>query len=1092
MSLLKEDLRAVDNHWAVLAVGEENRDYGLKIVNSRLVTKAVGREMNLSLEPSEEDDRLLKRLLMAYEIAAVEGLSEFLSISSENQNLKTQCIAGAWRAFEIKRLFEVPQDTNKRIYHVLHLSALAYCGDRWSDIQRWYTENQDFISTPSVADQSWDNRLLYRLYSCWIRLIRKKGWDDLDRIREIIAGLREDQEEFESKSLGKESGNEKMALRLIALYNWAKSTELLAKFILQGEPRAINPLLDKHFEAAINAAIAGGDAQLEILMRWLHAAGRQMVSGSLWRVAHSINSRVTSFVASTTKKQSMFELLPPQRAALQEQGLLDQAATAVVIDLPTSGGKTLLAQFRILQALNQFDRQSGWVAYVVPTRALSSQITRRLRRDFSPIGVKVEQLTGAIEIDAIEEEMLSSENISDERTFDILVATPEKLQLIIRNKKINRPLALVVMDEAHNIESESRGMRIELLLATIKQESNEANFLLLMPFVDKVDQLARWLASDTNSGRAISLGTSVWKPNDRVVGMYKAVIDDSQRAGWKLKFKTLTTTPNSIHLSGTHDVGETRPIDVPKSRVIDSNGNQKGFALQTAAISTVFSKRGTSIAVGDSIRSVWSMARKSTDELPKFDEISSRIKLVQKFLKAEISPNFELIEMLSHGVAVHHSGLSDEVRALIEWLAEENELNVLCATTTIAQGINFPVSSVFLASKNYRLSAYPYMQEMPPRDFWNLAGRAGRMNQDSVGVIGLAEANRTEEIANYLNRATGELVSRLVAVVESLDEAQTTEELIAVIQQDQWEDFRCYVNHLVNEMDNIETVINNAELSLRNTYGYRILQDSPEGQSRAQKLLEATKQYAHKISTNPGQVAMADMTGFSFEGVGKALSGLNSLENKLTIDDFSTDNLFGDSKGIADLYGVMLRVPQLARNLDDLRTSGETYTQLASITNDWVSGRSIQDIAATYFQSDDNDITSSITDACRAIYRNLTNNGTWGLSAISRISGINFEELTDEEKRKIDLLPAMIYHGVKTEEGVLMRMNGVPRSVAEKLGEDFKDYIDSENTGTSIQIARTFLESSDQSIWDNAKPENSPLSGEEYKKVWKVISGETN
>lgn len=104
----------------------------------------------------------------------------------------------------------------------------------------------------------------------------------------------------------------------------------------------------------------------------------------------------------------MFELLPPQRSALQEQGLLDQAATAVVIDLPTSGGKTLLAQFRILQALNQFAEDGGWVAYVVPTRALSAQITRRLRRDFTPIGIRVEQLTGAVEIDAIEDEMLSA------------------------------------------------------------------------------------------------------------------------------------------------------------------------------------------------------------------------------------------------------------------------------------------------------------------------------------------------------------------------------------------------------------------------------------------------------------------------------------------------------------------------------------------------------------------------------------------------------------------------------------------------------------------------------------------------------------
>ena len=114
----------------------------------------------------------------------------------------------------------------------------------------------------------------------------------------------------------------------------------------------------------------------------------------------------------------MFELLPPQRAALVEQGLLDQAKTAIVVDLPTSGGKTLLAQFRILQALNQFRAEVGWVVYVAPTRALSAQITRRLRTDFEPIGLRVEQLTAAVEVDAFEEELLADRS----EPFDILVA----------------------------------------------------------------------------------------------------------------------------------------------------------------------------------------------------------------------------------------------------------------------------------------------------------------------------------------------------------------------------------------------------------------------------------------------------------------------------------------------------------------------------------------------------------------------------------------------------------------------------------------------------------------------------------------------
>ena len=215
---------------------------------------------------------------------------------------------------------------------------------------------------------------------------RKKGWDDLDRIREIIAGLRDDQKTHEEHRLRNDSKavDRAMALRLAALYNWAKATETLAIYTIQGEPSEPLGVLDKHFEAGIKAAAASGDAQHEIILRWLHASARIMVTNSLWWATRSVNSQTSKFVHTLTHREhrAMFELLPPQRAALLEQGLLDQAKTAIVVDLPTSGGKTLLAQFRILQALNQFQADNGWVAYVAPTRALSAQISRRLRPRF--------------------------------------------------------------------------------------------------------------------------------------------------------------------------------------------------------------------------------------------------------------------------------------------------------------------------------------------------------------------------------------------------------------------------------------------------------------------------------------------------------------------------------------------------------------------------------------------------------------------------------------------------------------------------------------------------------------------------------------
>ena len=48
---------------------------------------------------------------------------------------------------------------------------------------------------------------------------------------------------------------------------------------------------------------------------------------------------------------------------------------------------------------------------------------------------------------------------------------------------MGRPLSLVVVDEAHTIQSANRGLKLELLLATINKECVRAQFLLLTPFI---------------------------------------------------------------------------------------------------------------------------------------------------------------------------------------------------------------------------------------------------------------------------------------------------------------------------------------------------------------------------------------------------------------------------------------------------------------------------------------------------------------------------------------------------------------------------------------------------------------------------------
>lgn len=304
MTLSAETLRSLQSHWAVQSIGSDNLSRAANLVNERLAQRAVGKQITFSFVQTAEDERLLERVALAYEMAAIEGLDALSRPSGGDTALREQAIAAAFRAFDIRRLLSVPTATHDRLLHVLQFSALAYCGDRCSDLRRWYKENGTALSTPSVADAPWDRRLLYRLFDCWVRLYRKYGWDDLDRVREIIAGLREDQKTHEERRLknGSQAADRAIALRLAALYHWAKATEVLALYMLQGEPSDVFGQLDKHFEAAIKAAVASNDAQHEIVLRWLHAAGCIMVTNSLWWATRTVNSKTSEFVRALTHR----------------------------------------------------------------------------------------------------------------------------------------------------------------------------------------------------------------------------------------------------------------------------------------------------------------------------------------------------------------------------------------------------------------------------------------------------------------------------------------------------------------------------------------------------------------------------------------------------------------------------------------------------------------------------------------------------------------------------------------------------------------------------------------------------------------------
>jgi hypothetical protein len=284
----------------------------------------------------------------------------------------------------------------------------------------------------------------------------------------------------------------------------------------------------------------------------------------------------------------------------------------------------------------------------------------------------------------------------------------------------------------------------------------------------------------------------------------------------------------------------------------------------------------------------------------------------------------------------------------------------------------------------------------------------------------------------------------------------------------------------LNEKKELQATLNEMDRMLSNTFGYSELKSINPRLS--EQLLETTKKYTENIAKNMGNVARADMTGFSVESIKTAMKEISQLEYKLTTSDWMPDSLFGSSASkLPDLFSVLFKIDQLNFTHDE--EQGRKQTRTADIAQAWIEGETIQEIAVRFF---DGSGSNEISKVYKEIYGKLANGGTWGLSALSRISDINFDTLSDGDKRQLNLMPAMLYHGVKSEESVLMRMNSVPRSFAEKLGSKFKQEVENRNVAT----ARQYLNGLEDGEWDFVTSHSQYLSGKDCKKVWQILSGE--
>jgi superfamily II DNA/RNA helicase/tetratricopeptide (TPR) repeat protein len=388
----------------------------------------------------------------------------------------------------------------------------------------------------------------------------------------------------------------------------------------------------------------------------------------------------------------------------------------LVVSLPTSAGKTRIAELCILRCLADGRR----VVFVTPLRALSAQTETTLLKTFGPLGKTISALYGSIGVSGFDDDAI--------RERDIVVATPEKLDFALRNDpSLLDDVGLLIFDEGHMIGLNEREVRYEVQIQRLlrRPDAHQRRIVCLsaiLPDGDQLDDFAAWLRRDhpgdliKNDWRPTRLryGEVVWtSPAARL----NLRVGDERP--WVQRFLTGAAPPHWI------------PPKRRRTRLFPDN--QRELCLATAW--RLIEDGQTVLIFCPERRSVEPFADVIVD-LNERGALRSLLEADPAVLNTAISlgeewlgSNSAILKCLRLGVALHHGALPTAYRKEVERLLRDNVLKVTISSPTLAQGLNLSATAVVMHS----LHRSGEMIEIS--EFKNVIGRAGRAYVDVEGIV---------------------------------------------------------------------------------------------------------------------------------------------------------------------------------------------------------------------------------------------------------------------------------------------------------------------------------------------------------------------
>ncbi|KAL0039926.1 hypothetical protein WJX77_011783 [Trebouxia sp. C0004] len=385
----------------------------------------------------------------------------------------------------------------------------------------------------------------------------------------------------------------------------------------------------------------------------------------------------------------------------------------LLVCAPTGAGKTNIAMLAVLHEVGQnmrhgiIQKQDFKVVYVAPMKALAAEVTAAFSRRLGPLGLKVAELTGDMQ--------LSKKELAETQ---MIVTTPEKWDVITRkggDVSVAATVRLLIIDEVHLLNDE-RGPVIETLIARTQRQVEASQSMIRI------------------------VGLSATLPNYKDVASFLGVTE-SGMFYFDASYRPVPLAMQFIGATDKNIMASKNVMDeVCFMKIVDSlqQGHQAMVFVHSRKDT---GKTGRTLALKAQQEGKFSLF--DCREHPKYGLMAKDVKK---------SRNKEVQELFESGIGIHHAGMLRSDRNLVERLFGEGLLKVLCCTATLAWGVNLPAHTVIIKGTQLYDAQKGAFTELGMLDVQQIFGRAGRpqFEDEGLGIIITQHA----QLAHYLGMLT--------------------------------------------------------------------------------------------------------------------------------------------------------------------------------------------------------------------------------------------------------------------------------------------------------------------------------------------------